>query len=237
MFFYETIIIQLLKEEPHNTFISIKNIIELILSIVNIYFVFLVYKLNKKESNPKLGFSTNIKEYDFKSNLSKTFDHSNGIFSDRIKLLNVKIRNNDIDHKRFPYENHNSKSLYLKISNTGDFPATDIVINIDFIIKRTLWDKNLDPLSISAEDCNIVKYKIFSEELKIDYIPAQSDEIVFLTILYGTFISADLVINSAKSNEMKFIKKPTKLYTYFHESYDNYSDSAQFRSIMGIPLL
>lgn len=194
--------------------------------IINIYFVWLVYRLNKKNGNPKISF--NIEQEEISSIYSTT---------DRF-LFKETYLEGYIDTKAdgLPDERHNPFIWKLKIDNKGEFPATNLNIDLELIIKRVICETSKESMGgVDSDDIILWRYKdyqVFKEKIEINYLPALSSKMIQIAYLDGKFFKADLHIKKAKSNEAHFTKKSFLLDTYTYEGLEEMEVFQQFSVII-----
>lgn len=205
--------------------LCIESVINIIGTLVNLFFVYLVYKLNKKDSNPKLSLITRFEDkndddysfLDLNTLFNRYYFESNGI---------------DFNLSGFPEIEHNERKWKLEIDNKGEFPAINVRLSISLVIKRVEFDIGIDETDILNE--KIVDYKKVTKEIEIDYLPALSKREIDIVILRGDFIVADLVINKLISDEMEYIEKPIKIDIYKHlDLIEGLEDSYHYRKLIG----
>lgn len=195
------------------------NLVNLIISVVNIIIAFRVFQFTKKDVNPKLYVDSKI----------LNFEDSFKIYSGSI---NEDIINEDFDRKGFPEIQHARMLWRLKIVNNGDHHATNVVVEYSIIIKRALFDYGIDEAEIINE--RFVDYKTLDRTIKFDYIPPGSEKYHNILDLYGDFSKADLVINKLLSDEIDFITQPIALGSYEHPDLNNLEDSDHGRKMLGV---
>ncbi|OLP64727.1 hypothetical protein BACPU_23170 [Bacillus pumilus] len=190
------------------------DIVLVIISIVNLLFVYFAYKLTKKDVNPKL-FVTPIlrdtEEYD------KTVNH---------ELLEMNF-----NQKGFPEIPHNLQLWQVKICNNGDLPATNVVIEYSITIKKAEFDFGLDAADVYNE--RFVDFHSISRTKKFDYLPPNFEKVINVLYLDGKFPYADLKINKMTSNELTFIKDKILIDTYEHPEFQKLEDSHHHRQMLG----
>lgn len=216
-----------------------KDIFEIILGLINIYFVVLVYKINKKDSNPKLSFEVIRKKEIFtnKTDMS-SFEHSkyftqNLLFGYELSLLELEI-NKTKAGSGFPKDFHSPTYIDLLIYNKADFPTTNVQIDISYVIKKVIYETGIDEIDIIEESIEFIDYKTIKKSININYLSANSETCYPLAITEGRYISADIYLNKVTSDELTFIKKPVKIYTYKHDSLlIGFRDYMQYRKVFG----
>lgn len=216
-----------------------KYIFDVFIALVNIVFVYLVFQLNKKDSNPKISFDF-IKEKNCINLESgeEIFDHDKYFFKDillghELKTLGFKLADKKIGCG-FPQEYHVPNYLTLLIQNKGDFPATNVEVEISYLVKKITYETGIDEIDILEETIEFVDYKKITKIVHLSYLPAHSEKYYPISIVRGEYITADIFINYAKSDERIFIKKPIKIYTYLHNYYEKgFNDPSQLRRVFG----
>ncbi|MGX7014105.1 hypothetical protein [Vagococcus silagei] len=216
-----------------------KDIFEVILGVINIYFVILVYKINKKDSNPKLSFEV-VKQKEIftdKTDMS-SFEHSkyfiqNLLFGHELKLLEWEIADTKAG-SGFPKDSHSPTYIDLLIHNKADFPATNVKIDISYVIKKVIYETGIDEIDIIEESIEFIDYKTIQNSININYLSANSETCYPLAITTGCYISADIYINKVTSDELTFIKKPVKIYSYKHDALlRGFRDPTEYRKVFG----
>lgn len=240
-------------------------IINIIIGIVNIYFVYLVYQINKKDNNPKIIFISNQYEDPILNNLKNrygTLDLLNDTLDTFDNEYRVEVQesiNNyksyyykdlfsryycgtryekgywtiDYNQKGFPEEKENKIIIwYLDVENKSEYPATNLQIKLELIIKKHDWDTGIDEADILNE--RIVEYERIKRTIMLDYFPGLYKKRYKLLNLNGDFPKADLIITKAKSDEATYISKPIKIDSYEHSSFNTgFEDSQNYRRFLG----
>lgn len=229
--------------------LKIESCINIIVGIVNLYFVLLVYRLNKRETNPKISFNPKIADFsklnrlvdiNVKQNMTPEEKKEEEIVSKHLEeWYDVTLFDEEVyfgkinfDLSGFPEISHENMLWVLNIDNKGDFPAINLIVEIELVIKRVKFDTGID----SADIINprFVDYKRISKIIKLDYLPSRYSKKIKLLKLQGDFIEADLYIKKAYSDEITYIEKLIKIDTYTHPVYlSGFKDMPHMRRCFG----
>lgn len=191
----------------------------ILIGIANVYFIYLVFKFTTRDINPKISIipmrdaDPYYDDYNYKNNES--------------------IRDIDYNQKGFPDSSleHKNISWKLKLRNYSDLPAINVRLDYSIVIKKAVYDYSEDCTEVYSH--NVEDYKTIRNSAIFVYIAAQSEVIEPLLQLQGEFIEADLIINSLKSDEIHFIKKPIRIDTYKHPDTYELEDSNHYRQFIG----
>jgi hypothetical protein len=104
------------------------DIIAAISTIFNLIIVYLVYRLTKKDLNPKLYVQSCIED------AGNKYD----------KGVNAKIDHINFDQKGFPEIGHNTLIWKLKLLNNGELPATKVKLKYSIIIQKAEFDYGIE---------------------------------------------------------------------------------------------
>lgn len=192
-----------------------KDLIEIVGIIINLVFVYLIYRLTKKDLNPKLYVESGFEDTDEYS-----------------KDINSKLEDIDFNQPGFPEISHQNKRWYIRLINNGDLPATNVILDYSLLIKKTEFEFGIDKADVIND--RFVNFTRLSETFNYDYIPPGG--VIEETILYltGDFPCADLVIDRLKSTERVFIGKDTLLKKYEHPEFQMLEDSHHLRQMLGV---
>ncbi|KKK10306.1 MULTISPECIES: hypothetical protein [Bacillus] len=193
----------------------ITDILTVIVSFINLVFVYFVYKLTKKDVNPKLYIIPVLK--DAEGRFDKNVIH---------ELVTMNF-----NQQGFPKIIHNNQLWQLKICNNGELPATNVVIEYSITIKKAEFDFGLDKADVINE--RFVDFKTISKTIKFDYLPPNFEKVVDVLYLDGKFPYADLKINKMTSNELIFINDTILMDTYEHPEFQKIEDSHHYRQMLG----
>ncbi|MEC1011718.1 hypothetical protein P9B39_15875 [Bacillus altitudinis] len=193
----------------------ITDILTVIVSFINLVFVYFVYKLTKKDVNPKLYIIPVLK--DAEGRFDKNVIH---------ELVTMNF-----NQQGFPKIIHNNQLWQLKICNNGELPATNVVIEYSITIKKAEFDFGLDKADVINE--RFVDFKTISKTIKFDYLPPNFEKVVDVLYLNGKFPYADLKINKMTSNELIFINDTILMDTYEHPEFQKIEDSHHYRQMLG----
>lgn len=186
-----------------------------IIGVFNIMFVILVFRLTRKDINPKLSIIPSIIDANNK------FD----------KGVNKELFSINFEQKGFSEIEHDTVLWKLRIVNNGDLPATNVQLKYTIFIKRAKFKTGIDEADII--DVKFINFKKISRTLKITYIPPQSEKIEKVLYLTGNFSKADLIVNVLKSKERSFIRKAMKIDEYEHLDFKHIQDSQHYRQVIG----
>jgi hypothetical protein len=184
-------------------------------TIVNIFFVYLVYILTRKDKNPKLYVQSNLEDAKW------SYDRS----------VNHDIDEDDFLKKGFPEIPHDTLVWKLEIHNNGEYPATNVEVDYSIVIKRSDFDYGIDEADIINH--KFVPYKTLKRKISFDYIPPNGEKVVSILYIRGEYPEADLSINKLKSSERTYIKEPVLLQKYEHPGFQTLADSHDFRLMIG----
>lgn len=157
-----------------------------IISIINIFIAYQVYKLTKKANSPKLYVSSQILDIQKTIKFGKP---TNTSFTFHIE---------DFQLNGFPEIQHERTLWQLSIHNNDDLTVTNMKIKYTIVIKRALQNFNTDK---HIETPNINDYKAISKEEHFDYIPPGNHVVINISYLAGYFLYADLKVDSLQSKE------------------------------------
>jgi len=192
-------------------------------------------KMEAHERGPKLYIECILKEIKYGESDSYIIDNGEKInfINEGYKTLMSDI---DIDYEDtgegFVYRNSEfSKNiLILKIANNGRVPARYIKIDYNIVLYKNLIKYGEDGSVVSYKP---VVHKNVSRKLEINYLPPNRNQ--YIAILYtNSYPKIDIVINSLKCKDNRFISKKTIVYTYKHKEFDYIKDSPHLQRLLGI---
>lgn len=210
----------------------ITEIVQIAITLANVLIVFFVYKLTKKEVNPKLHLIPvkrkpieTLSDDDEYSVFEKYDGYSNAVNSE---LLDI-----DFDQRGFPDESQYHAPLVweIELRNDSEYVATFIELNYEITIYKVDMTFGIDELDIVSE--KYVPYKTFKRNESFDYLAPNDKKVFKVLYLHGEFIKADIKITSLKSKEFTFISKPITLDEYKQPMLEWLSDSHHHRQVIG----
>lgn len=208
----------------------IKNFIEISSTILTLWISILVYRLQKKENNPRLVIEHKLVD----ENIIRIEDEF--FFKNRFRFEHDK-RGDGFPYRRYNddiyMEDENMKDKYscIEIENKGNFPATNVNLILYIDLKRTFWKFGDDEADVKSK--KVRKYKSEKIKYKINYIPPGKKIRRYIFRYEGQFIEFDVKVRKLKSKELKFIKKYTLIDTVRHEGLKYLSDSKDEREVYG----
>lgn len=212
--------------------ISLTDIVQVIITIVNVVVVYLVYKLTRKEVNPKLHLIP-IKRKPI-ADLSdddeyNLFEKTDSFF----KVVNEEVNNMDFEQQGFPDSSQHHAPLVweIEIHNNSDYLATSIEFEYEITIYKVDMEFRIDEFDIISE--KYVPYKSFTRIESFDYLAPHDKKTYKVLYLYGEFIKADIKIKKLKSKEFEFISEPIILDEYKHPMLNWLSNSHHHRLLIG----
>ena len=200
--------------------INIKDFIEIVGTFAGLYISYIVYKLQKKESNPKITINHKFKK------INTTYIEDDSFF-DRKEDFKIYKIGNGFTCMRYK----ESKISCIEIKNKGEFPATNLKLELCVDLKKGKWDGGID--EIDMINPRMKKYMSKKIKYNIEYIPPGDKIIIYLFEDEGQFIGYDIRVKKLKSNECKFIKKDTIIKSIKHEGFNCLSDSNEMRNLYG----
>ena len=191
---------------------SNSSLIVLLISLLNLILALKVFKFNQGNSVAKVSVipvQKLMKDQGEVHYINPTND--NNFYYDDFNNYRYGKRGYPI--KSFKHEEIH---WYFEVNNKSDLPAINVVINFSLKIPfQWFWgtkhNENIEELGDRLTD-----EKELFDEIRIDYLAPEETKKVFITRLFGAFSYADLYLNTLKSSERVFIKKPVKVDTYVH---------------------
>lgn len=201
---------------------NIKDIVEIIGTFASVYIAYNVYKLQSKESNPKVTIKHGLDERDIMNIEGELF----------FKLMEKELFENTKIGGGFPcFRYNNEKMSYLEIENKGDFPATNLKLVLYVDLKKGVWETGIDEADIKNPHMETYSSKKINYCIK--YLPPGETMRIDLFIDRGQFIGYDIRVKTLKSRECKFIKKDSVIKTIKNELFNMLSDSNDERNLYG----
>ncbi|PIC94561.1 hypothetical protein CSV69_16100 [Sporosarcina sp. P26b] len=211
--------------------ISVTDIVQVLITLVNVAVVYLVYKLTRKEVNPKIHLVP-VK----RKPIEVTEDDEYSIFEvydDYLNIVNNEILTIDFDQRGFPDSSQYHAPLVweIEVHNKSDYIATFIELEYEITIYKVEMQFGIDELDITSEE--YVPYNIFKRSINFDYLASDDKKVFKVLYLHGEFIKADIIITKLKSKELEFISTPIRLDEYKQPMLDWLSDSHHHRQVIG----
>lgn len=208
--------------------ITITDGIQVLVAIVNIYLVWLVYKLTRKDINPKLYIKPLQRKP--KNNIDTDEEIYESSFD---KYVNSEILDLDFDQRGFPDDSlkHSSIIWEIEIHNSSEFIATNIELDYEFTIKKAEMEFGIDELDIVS--VKYVPFKTIKRKYNLEYLAPNDKKVIKVLYLLGEFTKADLRVNTLRSNESIFIDSPILLDVYEHPDFYYLDGSHHYRSLLG----
>lgn len=221
--------------EGIKNFIDIAStFIEIIIMFATAYISYAVYKLEKKENNPKIVIEHKLVEEDY-------INVKDDLFYENRDKFEQEKRGDGFPCRRYYDEYYNYdknieitrkyKFSCIDIENKGDFPATNLEVILYIDLKKTNLEFSSDEVNEESE--NVVKYKSEKIEYKINYMPPGKKIRKYIFEYEGQFIGFDVRVIKMKTDEVTFIKKDTVIDTVWHEGLEYLSDSIDIREVYG----
>lgn len=193
------------------------GVFEGLIAAVNIFLAYLVFKLTRKDVNPKLYI------------LSKIDDTKNSELFYDVALRPAEECN--FDQQGFPEISHEEKLWKMELHNNGNLPATNIILEYVLTIKKAELEFGIDEADIVSHE--FVDFKTYTQKVEIDYLAPNSFKKIDIVYLYGEFPKADLKVYWLVSKEESFIKRPILIDSYEHPEFLQIQDSQHGRQMFG----
>ena len=194
------------------------GIFEVLIAAVNVFLAYFVFKLTRKDVNPKLYVISKIED---------TKDE--GL---RLDVTLHPRQDCDFNQKGFPEIHHGEKLWKMEIHNNGDLPATNIVLEYILTIKKADFEFGIDEADIINQ--KFVEFKTYNEKVEIDYLAPNTFKEINIMYLDGDFPQADLKVYWLTSKEESFIKQPLLIDSYEHPEFWVLEDSHHGRQMLGV---
>lgn len=212
--------------------ISVTDIIQAVITIANIFIVYLVYKLTKKDINPKLHLvptkrkPLDIIREDDEYSIFSTYDGYS-------RAVNHELFDIDFDQRGFPEQSQYHPPLIweLILHNKGEYNASFIELEYELIIYKVDMKFGTDEADVVEEA--YVPYKTIKRKESFEYLAPDDHRKIKVLYLLGEFIKADLVVTSLKSKEIEFITSPIVVDKYSHPTLEWLSDGYHHRQVIG----
>lgn len=212
----------------------IKDTIDILATIATLYISYAVYKLEKKDNNPKIVIEHKLIEEDY-------INVNDDLFYENRDKFEQEKRGDGFPCRRYYDEYYNAdendeiirkyKFSCIEIENKGDFPATNLEIILYIDLKRTTWNFGIDEADV--QNIQTPKYKTREIKIQLEYMPPGKKIRKYLFEYEGQFIGYDVRVGKMKSNEVTFIKKDTVIDKVWHEGLEYLSDSIDIREVYG----
>lgn len=206
------------------------------LALFNFVFVVLVFRFNKKMSQSKLSISVDS----IKSNTLIVFngiDHESGISHEKLYKRKLLFKEEGFP---IPGEVKNADTIFLKVTNRGDLPSTNIKISLELRVYKTkntyIKEKDAETLDVSKEKRE--RYITGENEkinINIDYMGADEERRFDLFEIHGQIRELEIILLKIKANGHTYFKNnfvrrwysPTMISYYKHPELsmlDNHDD-------------
>ncbi|MFK5709839.1 hypothetical protein [Lysinibacillus boronitolerans] len=211
--------------------INLTDIILVMATLTNVWIVFLVYKLTRKDINPILHLVP-IKRKPIDNNYE---DEEYSIFDAYDGFSNVVNHdiNIDFDQRGFPDESQYHAPLLweLQIHNNGEHTATFVELEYEIIIYKVDMTFGTDEADVIDE--KYVPYRTIKRKETFEYLAPKDNRVFKVLYLRGEFIQADLVVTSLKSKEIEHITSRIVIDKYTQPMLQWLSDSYHHRQVIG----
>lgn len=212
--------------------INLTDIIQVLATLINVLIVYLVYKLTRKDINPKLHLVP-LKRRPLDSKLEddeySLFDAYDGFY----KVINDDLNKIDFEQRGFPESSQYHAPLVweLQVHNNGEHRATFIELEYEITVYKVEMEFGTDEADVIAE--KNVPFKTIKRREVFDYLAPKDSRVFKILYLQGEFIQADLVITLLKSKEIKYIDSKVVIDSYKHPMLNWLSDSYHHRQVIG----
>lgn len=198
--------------------LKLTDLVLVVVALVNLWFVFLVYKFTRKDINPKLYVRPNQIDVGF-------------LYS---KTINKEILETNFNIEGFPMKSMETFKLWeLSLANSSDLPATKIKLKYEVVIKRAKIEYGeLDKIDVDSYE--FVPFKRFERIYKLDYLAPHAEVEIPILYLTGDFSEAEVYVNLLESNERKFLKERIRVDTFKHPDWETIQDNDQLRQMLGV---
>lgn len=215
-------------------------LLQAIVAGVGSYFI---YKLTKRDINPKLyvkprmrkcntlqGMDFNLAEKPCKEGLIIDMEF-NGSDS---AAINYELMDFDYNNKGFPGQNfeHEPQIWEIEIHNYGDFPATNIKIEYALILYKADLKFGIDEADLTGY--NFESFKTHIGHSNFDYLAPQDSKYVKVLYVCGRFHKAELIVRSLQSDELSYFDQRMIIDTYTHPGLNYQPNDYQFKLLLGV---
>ncbi len=198
--------------------LNFTDVLQVVVAIVNVWFVVLVYKLTRKDINPKLYVTP----------------RQNDVGYEYSKLVNEEILEVNFKEEGFPMIRMEEFKLWeISLANSSDLPATKIVMNYEVLIKKAKI-KYGENDEIDVESYEFVPFEKFERTFTLDYLAPHDEINIPVLYLTGEFSEAEVYVNSLYSDERKYFKQKILVDTFKHPEWEGILDSHQMRQMLGV---
>lgn len=201
--------------------LSITDVVQVLVAIVNVFLVWLVYRLTKKDINPKLYIKPIQRKHN--TDYEPMYDRN----------VNRGLDEIDFEQRGFPESSlfHDSIIWELEIHNNSEFPAHDVVLDYEIIVKKVDIDFGIDEADVIEE--RYIPYHTIKRSFELDYLAPSDKKVIKVLYLIGKFTKADLIVNKLESKEGKYIDKSILIDTYEHPEFEKLTSSYHHRCLIG----
>ncbi|MFW6247026.1 MAG: hypothetical protein ACOC22_02525 [bacterium] len=200
--------------ETINDFSTINLILTLLLVIITGIYTYITYTLFKSQFNPLLYAQPKI---------IKTPHQWNKLLMQDLDPVPNTIRGLS--------KVHIDKKIELVIINDGVKPAHSIELKIEIITYKNIFEFGMDEADVQNVLSKIHKKAIRIE--KIDYIAPKNSYNIDVCYV-SNYPMIEVYILKLKSNELKYLKKKTRIFKYRNSDYIELSDSEDYRNMIGV---
>lgn len=199
-----------------------------LIALLNIYFVFLVFKLNSKLSQSKLSvlpFSFSLADY-------KSFSASKRNDGSLINLEPIVIKKDGSDISKGPVRRDRSTVTGFTVKNEGALASSNIVIVFTMRLYGTKFNYNTGTsffYNLKRRTKRVLVFKR-KKRIRIPYIGPNEEKFIGLFVNRGEFREVEIVLNKIKANRFVYFKEkfldrflnPVVMFHYVHPSLDQW---------------
>jgi len=126
---------------------------------------------------------------------------------------------------------HIAKKIRFQVINDGTRPAFDIKFKYEICTYKNQIEFGIDEADVKS--VKAVPHKSSSREENIDYLAPK--EFVELDVVFASnYPTIEIFVTQLKSNEVKSIKKRTRVFVYKNSDYIDLGDSDDYRKMIGV---
>ena len=235
------------KYEIFVTYIS--PAITILIASLNICFVYLVFKFNRKMGQSKLSVSPVIYPYDQSLELS-SFDSTyelwalNWVEESRGLPMSMNDRINDENERGVPSDSRfDPQLLTVKFKNKGELAST----NIKVVLLFKAYGSKINYVENGKANLNYKSFhkKLFSKKkivIKVPYIAADDEAEFQILDLTGQFRETELILCKIKANGHTYFKEKllAKIFNrviihhYTHPFLGGAADGSDINKLIGL---